>query len=273
MLNRDDYEEPRCLLNMDVPGKAPVDPVDLGRVIAKFDDYLSRNDKAGAERHLLYWLSEARAGRDRRGEHSLKNELMGFYRKEGREKEAVSFAQSALDDLEELGLADTATAGTCLVNAGTVYFTFHRPGEALPYLERARVLYETHLSPEDPRLGGLYNNTALTLTDLGRFDEALALYEKALDIMAKKPTGVLEEAITHLNMADTLTAGRGIEDAEKDVEEHLAAALKLLDTPDVPRDGYYAFVCEKCATVFGYYGHFLTQADLNARAKEIYERA
>lgn len=271
-LDKSDYEEPRCLLCMEDPKSAPVDPVDLSRVISKLDEYLSRNDKPGAERHLLYWLEEARAGRDRRGEHSLKNELMGFYRKEGREAEAIRYAQSALADLEPLGLADTATAGTCLVNVGTVYFTFRHGELALPYLERARALYEKHLAGDDPRLGGLYNNTGLTLTDLRRFDEALALYEKALAVMAKKPGGELEEAITHLNMADTLTAQLGSEAAESAVEVHLAAAEKLLDAPGIPRNGYYAFVCEKCAPVFGSYGYFLIQRDLQARAKEIYDR-
>ena len=271
-LEKDDYEEPRCLLCMEDPGKAPVARIDAGRVIEKLDEYLSRNDKAGAERHLLYWLSEAKAGGDLRGEHTIKNELMGFYRKEGREDEAVAYAQSALSGLEKLGLGDTATAGTCLVNVGTVYFTFHRAKEALPYLEKARALYEKHLEPSDPRLGGLYNNTGLTLTDLRRFDEALALYEKALGIMRQDPAGKPEEAITHLNMADTLTAKLGAEAAESAVEAHLDEALRLLADPAIPRNGYYAFVCEKCAPVFGFYGYFLAQKDLEERAKEIYER-
>lgn len=272
-LDRDDFEEPRCLLNMDDPAAAPVERIDAGRVIARLDEYLSRNDKAGAERHLLYWLEEARAGRDRRGEHSLKNELMGFYRKEGKEEEALRFALSALEDLTPLGLAGTVTAGTCLVNVATVYFTFHRAKEAMPYFEQARPLYESLLPGDDPRLGGLYNNTALALTDLGRYDQALELYQKALETMAKKPGGELEEAITHLNMANTLEGKLGLEEADEPIGEHLEAALALLDDPKVPHDGYYAFVCEKCAPTFGYYGHFFTQSDLEWRAREIYERA
>ena len=37
------------------------------------------------------------------------------------------------------------------------------------------------------------------------------------------------------------------------------------------RDGYYAFVCEKCATVFDYYGRFFYANELKARARRIYE--
>ena len=47
-------------------------------------------------------------------------------------------------------------------------------------------------------------------------------------------------------------------------------AEALLDTPSVPRNGYYAFVCEKCAPTFSYYGYFLTAEKLTGRAEEIY---
>ena len=37
------------------------------------------------------------------------------------------------------------------------------------------------------------------------------------------------------------------------------------------RDGYYAFVCEKCASVFGYYGFFMYEKELHERSRRIYE--
>ena len=51
------------------------------RVIERMDAYMARRDYAGAERHLLYWLEEARALRDRRGALTVLNELVGHYRK------------------------------------------------------------------------------------------------------------------------------------------------------------------------------------------------
>ena len=38
-------------------------PIPQQRVIEKMDAYMARRDYAGAERHLKYWLEEARAGR------------------------------------------------------------------------------------------------------------------------------------------------------------------------------------------------------------------
>jgi hypothetical protein len=62
----------------------------------KLDEYWGARDYAGAERHLLYWLEEARLGCDERGELMLRNELMGHYRKLGKENEAIAQAEAAL---------------------------------------------------------------------------------------------------------------------------------------------------------------------------------
>ena len=43
-------------------------------------------------------------------------------------------------------------------------------------------------------------------------------------------------------------------------------------TPGLPRNGYYAFVCEKCAPTFDYFGRFAFAAELRAVSEEIYAR-
>ena len=55
-------------------------PVPQQRIIEKMDEYMSRRDYAGAERHLLYWLEEAAQGQDLRGQLLIRNELIGHYR-------------------------------------------------------------------------------------------------------------------------------------------------------------------------------------------------
>ena len=62
-LQPEDYAEPRCLLCDEPYGKTPeVKAVPQQRIIEKMNDYMSRRDYAGAERHLLYWLEEAKLG-------------------------------------------------------------------------------------------------------------------------------------------------------------------------------------------------------------------
>lgn len=80
-------------------------------------------------------------------------------------------------------------------------------------------------------------------------------------------------AITYCNLADLVCAEVGMTEGEARIEAYLNQAEQLLDTESLPRNGYYAFVCEKCAPAFGYYGYFLTEQELSARAREIYERS
>ena len=128
------------------------------------------------------------------------------------------------------------------------------------------------LRPEnDGRLGGLYNNMALALTSCGRWTEAKEMFLKALRVMEQQEHGEPEQAITWLNMADALEAELGPEEAAEYTGEYLDRAAELLDTPDLPRNGYYAFVCEKCAPVFGHYGYFAEEAELRKRVEEIRE--
>lgn len=241
------------------------------RVLEKLDELLSQKDYAAAERHLQYWLADAEASGDGRGRLTILNEQIGFYRKQEREHEALSAAEAAIAQAESLGLGSSAVMGTTLVNAATAYKAFSQAEKALRLYERARTIYEAELSPEDGRLGGLYNNMALACMDAGRFAEARTLFEKALAVMEKQPNGELERAITFCNLADLTAAEKGTLDGEAEIFALLEKAMALLDTDSLPRDGYYVYVCEKCAPCFGYYGLFLYEAELKKRAESLYD--
>ena len=274
-IGKEDYEEPLCLLNMD--GNIPeeeraLSAVPIERVIEKLDSYFFSKDFEGAERHLLYWLAEAKAGRDRRGELSILNELMGFYRQTGKKDEAYDSASQGLGLVKKMGMEDTISAATTYLNAATVYKTFEESEKAVPLYEKAKVLYEKYLPGEDKKLGGLYNNMGLALTDVGRYEEADECYKKAIGIMESTDRD-LEAAISYLNLADEVSLRLGSIGAEPLVTEYLDRAAALLDKKKDMKSGYYAYVCEKCATVYGYYGYFMYESELKARAESIYEGA
>lgn len=272
-LEKEDYIDPRCVLCGKPGEEETAQPVPVGRILDKLREYEDRNDWPAVERHLKYWLEEALAGRDERGQLMLNNELMGYYRKQGEKEKALEHAAKAAELVEKLEMQDTVTAGTTWVNAGTVKEAFGDPVGGLAYFEMARANYEKNLPGSDSRLGGLYNNMALALTVCGRYDEAEGMFRKALDVMVQQEHGELEQAITWLNMADAAEAAFGAENAEETVEDYLDRAEELLNTESLPRNGYYAFVCEKCAPVFGHYGYFAAEAELKRRAKEINDRA
>ena len=271
-LEKNDYTDPACPFDTSAY-TGQVQTIPVRRVLDKVDEYLGKNDYENAERTLRYWLSEAQSGGDGQGVLAVRNELMGLYRKLGRGEDAAKQAELALALVEPLGLGGSVTAGTTLVNAATVYKAFGQADRAIGLYEQAREIYETQLPPLDDRLGGLYNNMALALTDLGRYAQARDLYSRALWVMGQVPNGALEQAITWLNLADLAAAEQGLEAADEDICDCIERAWELLQTPDTPRNGYFAFVCEKCAPTFGYYGYFTYKTRLEALAEEIYAGA
>lgn len=268
-----DYTDPICPFCTDQFKKQPpVRPIPTQRVLEKLDEHLGRNDYDSAERHLLYWLDEATDGRDKHGMLTVENELMGLYRKTNRKENALESVRKALNLIDDLKLGGAVVAGTTFTNAATVYKAFAMPEESIELFEKAKEIYEKELQSDDPRLGGLYNNLGLTLTDLKRFDEAEEYYNKAINVMSNNKNGELEIAITYLNLCDLNEAKLGSEQSEKIIDEYIEKAYELLNRDYLPRNGYYAFVCEKCAPTFGYFGRFLYQKELSDRARSIYER-
>ena len=272
-LRPEDYEEPACLLCGEPYGAEPKpEPVPQQRIIQKLDAYMSRRDYAGAERHLRYWLEEARRVRDLRGQLLVCNELIGHYRKVGDRENAFAMTDEALRLLKVLDFEDAVSGGTTYVNAATACSAFGEHERALALFEKARAVYESNPGTRPHLLGGLYNNMALACQALGRYDEAFALYDKAMELMGQVRGGALEQAITCLNRADAVAGQLGLEDCETTINALLEQAWNLLQDERAPRDGYYAFVCEKCAPTFSYYGWFAAAEELQQTAEALYER-
>lgn len=263
-LKAEDYAEPRCpLCEADEAPKVPV-----ARVIEKLDSYLGRGDAESAEKLLCYWLGEAEALGDERGKLSVLSELMGLTRKLGK-PDALKYADEAVALVEKAGLSGTVTAGTTYINAATCRKAFGYPEISLELFEKARALYEELLSENDERMGGLYNNMALTLADLKRYKEAREAYYKALAVM-QRAGAKCEMAITYVNLACLENAENG-RAGDGEIVRYMDEAKRLLVSVE-NKDRYYAFTLEKCAPAFGAFGDQATQKYFEREIEEIYER-
>ncbi|MCR4905870.1 MAG: hypothetical protein K6A33_07290 [Clostridiales bacterium] len=269
-----DFLDPRCPFCTDAWEKEPpVRPIDTDRVLGKLDEYFSKNDMPAAERHLAYWLAEAEEGRDLVGQFLIRNERIGLFRKLGRGPEALAEAEKTVALAGRLGIADELGGATALANQATAMKAFGLAEEALPVFRRALAVYE-HAPNADPyRYAGVCNNYALALADCGEYAEARRMYGRATELLTPVEGAEPEIAVTWLNLANLAEAERGLEAAEAEIADCVGRAWDLLDRPGLPRDGNYAFVCEKCAPTFHYYGYFLWGAELEERARAIYERA
>ncbi len=246
--------------------------ISTDRILSKLDEHLNKNDYTSAQKHLLYWLDEAQSIGDSKAQLLILSELIGLYRKLGKEKETLEVVEKSMSQIRELNIENQVGSATIYLNCATAYKAFGMAQKSIPVFEKVLKIYKEQLNEDDKRFGGLYNNFALALVDIGEFDRAYDLYEKAISVMQKVQNGSLEVAITYLNIASAKEAQFGLENAEKEIENYLEKAKNILENYET-ESGYYAFVCEKCASVFGYYGHFLYENELKERARRIYERA
>lgn len=274
MLDPADYKEPACALcggaefynpSPDAPiGRIPVD-----RIIDRLDGFLNKNAMDDAEKHLSYWLGEATALKDKRGELSILSEMMGLYRKTGDKTKGLEAVDRGISLVSELGLSDSVSGATVLLNAATTKKAFGQSKDALPLYARVEKIYDNYLKNTDPRKAGLYNNRALAYVDLNRFSDAENDYIKAIETLVSDDSGENEIAITYVNLAHLYEAA-----GEKEkIKDSLINAKKYINSPKIIRNGYHAYVCSKCAPSFGYFGDAEFCAELEKRAKELYERS
>ena len=247
--------------------------ININALISELDGILSRNDYNSARDFLEKWVENARNQNDSKSLFSLCNECIGLYRKIGDKENCYKYCKKALDLLKALNIESTVTGATAFTNCATAYKAFGEADKSIPYFEKAVYLYETLLPINDPKLAGLYNNFALSLVDLKNFEKALELYKKAIKVLDQNPQFNLEQAVSYLNMANAVEAQKGLENACEEIDILLDKAQRVLDEKYSEADGNYAFVCEKCAFTFGYYGRFLYENELKKRARVIYERA
>lgn len=272
-LRAEDYLEPRCIL-CEKPYTIDSNPINIpqGRILEKLDYYISQKEFASAEKHLEYWKQEAELGNDRAGLMLVLNEMMGLYRKTGNKEKAMTSVNEALELNGCVYSKNTFSFATTLLNAATAMLAFGNTARAIELYEQAKPIYMNVLGPDDSRLADLYNNLAVALGEAGRYGEAYQCFRNAVSILKDTPEDEANKAITYLNMANAVEAEHGLVKAEKKIDQYLEFAEEILDRINDGNSSYYAFVCEKCAPVFEYYGWFLTAANLKERTKKYYER-
>ncbi len=274
-LEQADYMEPNCPLNEKPVGyERKTERIPQQRISFKLDELMGKKDFSGAERLLKYWLDEALNSGDDQGAFMVLNEMMGYYRKVNKKNEAYDVVDKAIGMLESLGYLNSISGATCYTNAATVYTHFNEFEKSIELFEKAQTIYEQNSKNNEYKLASLYNNMAIGLAGMKKFDQAQQYYDKALQVVKTVENSELEQAMTYLNMLDCLVSEKGNTlEIEEQANEYLSKAQEMLDSPIVERNSYYSYVCDKCVNIFDYFGWFRYAKQLRERIKEIDERA
>ncbi len=272
MIDPFDYKEPSCALcggkEFYNPDKnAPAGRIPVKRIIEKLDGLFNANNMTEAGRLLEYWQNEAVALKDREGELEIDSELIGFYRKINDKEKGLKVSRRAMELLTELGLSDSVSGATVLLNAATTFKCFGLPEKALSLYGEVSAVYSKNLDKNDLRFAGFYNNKALTLVDLQKYAEAEKCYAAALKVLESSGDVLPDIAVTKVNMAHMYECSG----ERNKITDCLFSAYEFLNDENMHKNGYYAYVCDKCAPSFGYFGYSVIEKELKERAKSIYE--
>ena len=249
---------------------APLGRIEVARMTEKLDALFDRNDLDGAGRLLDYWHAEARRLRDERGELSVLNEEIGYFRKTENKEKAEEAICRALFLLKKHDLESALSGATLLLNIATTKKAFGQAREALPIYEAVLAVYREKLPEGDARMGGLYNNYALALADEGKIKEAEAAYRQAIAVMTALPDGKPEAAVSYINLAQVY--GQDEEKSGEDILSCMETAYRLLSDKENARNGNYFFVLSKCAPALREAGFIEEADDMERQVKEFYER-
>ncbi len=148
----------------------------------KLDQFFAENQIAEAGTYLEECLDCARKEGDLSLEISVLNEMMGYYRSTDQEQKGLQSVTDALLLIQKNGLEYHPAAATMWINMGTTLCHFERVDEAETCYQNAMQFLKEQPSGA-LTMAGLYNNTAAVFVKTGRFDEARAGYDKALDLL------------------------------------------------------------------------------------------
>ncbi len=273
MIDSFDYKEPSCALcggkDFYYPDEnAPIGRIPVSRVIEKLDECYNKNDMQEAGRLLFYWQEEAKVLKDMQGELTVVNELLGYLRKMNDVEKGLIIIDRALFLIESLQLTESVSSATIYLNIATTLKAFGKAEKSLPLFDKAFAIYSKDIDGNKPLLSGFYNNKALTLVDLKDYDGAIKCYNLALENLKFTDREFVDGAITFVNMAHLYDA---LSNKQKTVD-CLFSAFDLLNNEQNERNGYYAYVLEKCAPSFRQFGYHKIADDFEKLSGEIYER-
>ena len=242
--------------------------IPIDRVIDKLNRLFEVNDLAGAGRLLAYWENEARALGDKRGLLEILSELIGYYRRTGEKEKGLFAVNEAFELIEEGDMIDSVSAATVYLNGATTMKAFGLAREAMPYYEKASLIYENALEPSDYRIAALYNNASAAYKDLNELEKCEECCYKAIGILKLNEGCLGEIAVTLINLAHLYYEQDPLDER---VYEIMDKAWDCLNSEKNVHDGNFAFLCSKCYTSFGYFGYFERESALKALTEKIYE--
>lgn len=203
---------------------------------------------------------------DERGQWN--NEAGFFYNSVGEYKEALRYAERALEIIGRATCEEHLDLARCLDNMGAVCWGIGHYGNALKYIKKAIEIKEKIFSANHPELAVSYNQIGVVHWSLGNYNTALEYMKKAIEIRESVlPSNHPDIAESYINI------GRIFSDLGK-YESALEYERKSLEIREIILSSNHpnlAAIYDEIGAVFSCLGRFEESLSYKKKALKILE--
>ena len=227
-----------------------------------------------AEPYLQEALVDAENAGDDAGLLTVLNEIMGFYRSQGRHQENMWMIQRAIELATRMRIEGSEAWTTTLINAATGLRAAKKYDQAEDLYRQALASAAKTLGPKDRRLAALHNNLSMLYSETDRSDQAEQELRQAMDILENSstdPSRDLDLASTHTNLALLLMQRKDNPQALQEAWDQARTALDIYRTGHLENSAHYASTLAGFAQVCYMTGRFSQSADTYRKALAIIE--
>ena len=227
-----------------------------------------------AEPYLQQALVDAENAGDDAGLLTVLNEIMGFYRSQGRHQENMWMIQRAIELATRMRIEGSEAWTTTLINAATGLRAAKKYDQAEDLYRQALASAAKTLGPKDRRLAALHNNLSMLYSETDRPDQAEQELRQAMDILGNSstdPSRDLDLASTHTNLALLLMQRKDNPQALQEAWDQARTALDIYRTGHLENSAHYASALAGFAQVCYMTGRFSQSADTYRKALAIIE--
>ena len=212
--------------------------MNLNQILTEYDEMFGRYTLQEIEGFLLKNLSEARFKFENEVLVGLLNEAIGFYRDTTQKEKALKLCVELNELLISMNLQGSIAYATSHLNIANAFRAFGAYQEAIRLFEAVEEIYEQHISKNDFMFASLYNNWSLVYQELGDFEKAVFMLEKALKVVDSYPEALIPQATTRTNLGSSLL-GIGDEESYEKAMNYLREALDIFEK-DGGEDFHYS---------------------------------
>ena len=206
--------------------------MDINQVLQGLDRLFEEGKLDQVENYLSEQLQLAVKENDFGSILSILNELLGFARETSQYDKCEIYGSQALKLVSDSPYKDGIYHATTLLNVANAMRAAGRLKESMEHYQRAEAIYDSQLPEGDMAFASLYNNEGLLYEEMGKYDEAARVLDRALEILSRYPGSEYQQAVSNANLANTMVMLKRMEDARTYAGKalELFAPLKVEDS-------------------------------------------